>query len=247
MRSWTPKSRISDHAATSHFAQHRQRLRQKVERPASGRVDLQLPLLRAAGRRGDELPVSNKVIGENETGFRGRDDLLYRTEAWDFLLAGGALYNNLDYSFTPDHPDGTFREYRSPGGGSAELRAQLGWLKRFVEGFDFLTMSPHPGVVSGVEPALSVQALVEEGRQYAIYLHVPLPKKPENLAEHMRTAQEAVIRLELPPGRYTAEWLDPTTGRVQDPETFTHTDGTRRLTTPTFDNDIALSLVATDL
>jgi hypothetical protein len=49
------------------------------------------------------------VIGENETGFRGRDDDLYRTERWAFLLAGGGLYNNLDYSFTPAHPDGTTR------------------------------------------------------------------------------------------------------------------------------------------
>ena len=29
------------------------------------------------------------VIGDNETGFRGKDDVLYRTEGWDFLLAGG--------------------------------------------------------------------------------------------------------------------------------------------------------------
>ncbi len=42
----------------------------------------------------------NKPIGENETGFRGKVDVLYRTEGWDFILAGGALYNNLDYSFT---------------------------------------------------------------------------------------------------------------------------------------------------
>ena len=46
----------------------------------------------------------NKLIGENETGFRGHDDVLYRTEGWDFLLAGGGLYNNLDYSFSPPIP-----------------------------------------------------------------------------------------------------------------------------------------------
>ena len=66
----------------------------------------------------------NKVIGENETGFRGQADVLYRTEGWDFLLAGGN-YNNLDYSFTPGHPAGTLRDYKSPGGGSRELRDQL--------------------------------------------------------------------------------------------------------------------------
>src|SRR4030095_7012222 len=41
----------------------------------------------------------NKVIGDNETGFRGTNDLPYRVEAWSFILAGGGLYNNLDYSF----------------------------------------------------------------------------------------------------------------------------------------------------
>src|SRR5262249_14624673 len=46
----------------------------------------------------------NRVIGENETGFRGKQDVLYRTEGWDFVIAGGGLYNNLDYSFTAKHP-----------------------------------------------------------------------------------------------------------------------------------------------
>ena len=41
-----------------------------------------------------------RLIGDNETGFRGTADLAYRTEGWDFILAGGGLYNNLDYSFT---------------------------------------------------------------------------------------------------------------------------------------------------
>ena len=84
----------------------------------------------------------DRVIGENETGFRGREDVLYRTEGWDFLMAGGAIYNNLDYSFTPGHPDGSLREYTSPGGGSPQLRRQLGYLKTFMESLDFVHMKP---------------------------------------------------------------------------------------------------------
>ena len=42
----------------------------------------------------------NKAFGDDETGFRGTGDLAYRTEAWEFLLAGGSAYSNLDYSFT---------------------------------------------------------------------------------------------------------------------------------------------------
>ena len=137
----------------------------------------------------------DKVIGENETGFRGKADILYRTEAWDFLLAGGGLYNNLDYSFTPQHPDGSFGDYRSPGGGSVELRRQLGILKRFLDGFDFVRMKPDNAVIEKVSPQLTASALVEPGKAYAVYLHVPLPEKPKNLKEHLRGDIEANLTL----------------------------------------------------
>jgi hypothetical protein len=89
----------------------------------------------------------NKVIGENETGFRGKADLLYRTECWDFLIAGGGLYNNLDYSFTPKTPDGTLTDFKSPGGGSPALRKQLGICKDFFYSMDFINMNPDNSVI----------------------------------------------------------------------------------------------------
>src|SRR6185295_6340316 len=93
----------------------------------------------------DVVPMNwalDKVIGENETGFRGKEDVLYRTEGWDFLVAGGAIYNNLDYSFSAKHPDGTLLEYTSPGGGNPTFRKQLAILRRFLNGFDFVAMTP---------------------------------------------------------------------------------------------------------
>jgi len=186
-----------------------------------------------------------KVIGENETGFRGKDDVLYRTEGWDFLLAGGALYNNLDYSFTPGHPGGTLLDYRSPGGGSPALRKQLGILKRFLEGFDFVRMKPDDGVVKRVAGGLSVRALAERGKAYAIYLHVPLPAKPKKLADHLRDGVRATISLGLPEGRYRAEWIDTKTGETVHGQTFAHSRGERELSSPEFSNDIALRITAT--
>jgi hypothetical protein len=47
-------------------------------------------------------------------------------------MAGGAVYDNLDYSFTPEHPDGTAVP-DAPGGGGATLRKQLRILKDFIE------------------------------------------------------------------------------------------------------------------
>jgi hypothetical protein len=116
----------------------------------------------------------NKVIGENETGFRGKEDVTYRTEGWDFIIAGGALYNNLDYSFTYRHPRGTFLDYKSPGGGSPALRSQLKILKDFIYGFDFVRMAPDNSVIKGGVPAgMQARALVEPGKAYAVYIHRP--------------------------------------------------------------------------
>ena len=51
--------------------------------------------------------VLDRATADDETGFKGKGDLVYRAEGWNFLLAGGAIYDNLDYSFTPHHPDGS--------------------------------------------------------------------------------------------------------------------------------------------
>jgi hypothetical protein len=118
------------------------------------------------------------VIGDNETGFQGHEDVLYRSEGWAFLMAGGGLYSSLDYSFTTAHPDGTFSGYESPGGGSPALRKQLGILKRFVEGLDFVGMAPEREVVRTLPDGLEAWALVGLGRQYAVYVREPTGGHP---------------------------------------------------------------------
>lgn len=184
----------------------------------------------------------NKVIGENETGFRGRDDVLYRTEGWDFLLAGGALYNNLDYSFTATHADGSFRDYKSPGGGSPELRQQLGILKKFLDGFELVRMAPDNSLLRRASPELTASVLAQRGQDYAVYMHVPLPNKPKSVAEHLRTNVEAQLTVDLPASNYTLTWVNPVTGEIAKAERVVHEGGQRQLTSPRFDNDIALSI-----
>ncbi len=172
----------------------------------------------------------DKVIGDNETGFRGKADVTYRTEGWDFILAGGGLYNNLDYSFTAKHPDGTFLEYESPGGGSPELRKQLGILKTFIHGFDFILMVPDTTFITGGVPeGGTARALVEPGRQYAIYI---------------KGGTHADLKLNLPAGSYRAEWLDTKTGKTVWSGKLRHPGGEAVLRSPDYSEDIALSIRA---
>ena len=174
----------------------------------------------------------NKVIGENETGFRGQADSTYRTEGWDFILAGGALYNNLDYSFTASHPDGTLGEYSSPGGGSPELRKQLGILKRFIHSFEFVRMAPDSALVpGGVPEGATVRALAEPGKQYALYIH---------------GGTRADLELDLPAGNYTYEWIDTKTGETAGSGKVEHPGGKAVLASPDYETDIVLGVRKAD-
>src|SRR5262245_18550696 len=123
----------------------------------------------------------DKAIGHDETGFRGTSDLPYRTEGWDFLMAGGAVYSNLDYSFSCKHPDGTAKVTTSPGGGGPALRKQLQILKEFMDGLDIVSMRPDNGVLKGgritavlagdpPEAKATARALIASGRTYAMYV-----------------------------------------------------------------------------
>ena len=47
----------------------------------------------------------DKVIADDETGGADRSDRKYRAEGWDFILAGGGVYDHLDFSFTEVHRD----------------------------------------------------------------------------------------------------------------------------------------------
>ncbi len=172
----------------------------------------------------------NRVIGDNETGFKGTDDAHYRMEAWEFILAGGGLYNNLDYSFAVGHEGGTFASPQSqPGGGNATLRRQLRILSEFIHSFDFVKMKPDNSVLKGGLPENArAWVLVEHGVQYALYLH--------------GEAQAGLV-LELPAGDYRVEWLNPITGEIERRQQFDHSGGEVALISPAYDGEIALRVV----
>ncbi len=180
----------------------------------------------------------NKVIGDNETGFRGTSDAVYRMEGWDFIIAGGGLFNHLDYSFVAGHEDGTFQyPATQPGGGSAALRRQLKVLSDFIHGFEFWTLKPDNTVIkSGLPAGNSARALVEPGRAYAIYIRPRVEAKEHTSVE--------TIAVELPAGDYRAEWLNVMDGAIAGSERFKHAGGAKSLKAPKYEADIALRILA---
>ena len=167
-----------------------------------------------------------KAIAYDETGFLSRSDDAYRRQAWNFMLAGGSIFDGLDYSFTVDHPDGTDTEPNGPGGGSPAFRKQLGILQAFLSAFPLAEMAPdHQTVIhaDGVTP----HALAGMSGKYAIYLDGNGPTK---------------LSLHLPPGSYQGEWINTVTGEHVAVPAFKSSGADTNLTSPSFANGIALRL-----
>jgi hypothetical protein len=175
----------------------------------------------------------NKAVGDDETGFRGTSDRVYRSEAWEFLLAGGSVFDNLDYSFTVDHPDGTAEVHDpTPGGGGPTFRSQMKVLREFLSALDFVHMTPDTKSIRQVTPqdsAKSLRCLSQPGKAYAVYVN---------------GGKQLTLNVELPRGRYQAEWLDPRSGKVAKEQPLDHGGGTVELVSPEFGEDIALRILA---
>ncbi len=138
----------------------------------------------------------DRPIGFDESGFAGSADSTYLQQAWSFMLAGGAIFNNLDYSYYVGSEDGT-GSYDAPGGGSKRLRQQLKILHGFMDSFDYINMQPDYSVIYHA-PGMISQSLSQPGIQYAIFFQ-------GNAGDW--------VKLSLPEGEYQYEWIAPDTGQ----------------------------------
>jgi len=185
----------------------------------------------------------NRVIGDNETGFRGTNDAPYRMEAWDFVVAGGGLFNHLDYSFVAGHEDGTFVfPATQPGGGTATLRRQLRFLSELMGHVDFLRMKPANDLVHGNLPAgMTARVLANGEKEYIVYLRTPAAKGEHGDCRHEKFRDKAVVfEVSAPAGNFNLEWLDTKDGSIAKQERVSHSGGGLKCVAPAFEDDLAL-------
>lgn len=141
----------------------------------------------------------------------------------------------------------------TPGGGGTTLRRQLKVLHEFMNRLDFVRMRPDESAVKSVPQGTRARALVEPGRQIAIYLSRLVEEKGTDgkgtgKFVDPQSGKQTKLVLTVEPGKYSAEWLDPKTGQsstqgVAAPGTGRAAELT--LTSPAYDQDIALRLVRT--
>jgi hypothetical protein len=167
-----------------------------------------------------------KALSYDETGFLGREDQSYLRQAWNFMLSGGSTFNGLDYSFSPGQEDGSDTAPNGPGGGSPELRRQLGILHQFLNELPLADMVPDSQTVKYAQGVFT-RVLASASCHYAIYLDGSGPSE---------------LLLNLPQGDYIMQWTDIHTGASAQSPAFHHAGGSKTLTTPDFKDGLALRL-----
>jgi len=185
----------------------------------------------------DAVPMNwdfaKPIVFDESAGHGGHIALDRRREAWAFLLSGGAGYDNLDPSFATDDPTGSGKVQQADGRYDCrDVRAQLGVLKKFIDSFDFVRIRPNQRLLRPWphSPSELFYALEEPGKSYAVYFRgADKPRRTK-------------FSMDLPPGRWRAEWVTPRDGSIERREPFQHPGGGWLTETPEFTEDIALRL-----
>jgi hypothetical protein len=114
----------------------------------------------------------------------------------------------LDYSFSVGKETGIDSTYKSPGGGSPKLRAQLGVIKKVFDKIDLTDLyADRTSLIAS--PGYLSYTLSNNKNNWIIYL------------ESMGVRQQDII-LDLPSSKYQVEWIDAKTGNQLNTST---TDG----------------------
>ena len=169
----------------------------------------------------------DRVIGSDETGFAGREDVVYRRQAWQFIFSGGGLYNSLDYSFYVGHEDG-LGENDAPGGGGKALRKQLSTLSKFLHSFELHKLHPAPELVesaAGTIPYIMANAM----STYAVYLR-------------SIGSESAKVNLKTGNGSYKIEILNPVSGEMLSPRFRIVEEGVLKLDISAPEGEVALKI-----
>ena len=193
----------------------------------------------------------NKPIELNETFYVNswkKENLAApsRLEAWEFMVGGGAGFNQLNGFFVVPDPSGDNETNR-------QLLQGLKNLRIFLEGFDFAKMTRDSHSIRKISTGARINMISAPGKQYAIYMHHSFPcisgyggtyYEPN----YGRYSPEITVNLEA--GEYEVVFIEPETLAELGRQTITSNGsddignggGDVLITCPEYTLDIAIKI-----
>ena len=153
----------------------------------------------------------DKILTFNETGLtKDKTDPVYCTGGWYYLMSGGGLYGNLDYTFHHNgYEDGTFDPVFPGwyiGSGDPEVKYRLVILQKFMDAMPLEKM--FRDTISCISPGCRL--ISWPGNYYAAFF---------------KGDGEVIPVFDLPEGKYRSWWTNIRTGEFENAESFKHAGG----------------------
>ena len=163
-----------------------------------------------------------------------------RLEAWEFMIGGGAAFNQLNGFYTVSNPGGKDTVNHKVFLGLKNLRT-------FMESFDYVSMRRDRETVRRVNTSANIHVISEKGKQYAMYMH----HSHLNYGEFAGTyyipnsgVYEPVITAIIEKGKYTVTFIEPETLKVIDERKLVSDGGETEIKCPKYTLDIAIKIIA---
>lgn len=188
----------------------------------------------------------NKPIELNETAYvpswyDHEHTAIARLEAWEFMVGGGAGFNQLNGYFVPSNPSGENEINR-------KILMGLRNLRTFLESFVFAKMTRDTDTPQKISMGASVNMISEKGRQYAMYIHHSFPNTGKYIASYYEpnygSYEPKVTMAGIPKGEYIVTFIDPGTMKILREETMVSDGGETILACPRYTLDLAVKIVA---
>ena len=189
----------------------------------------------------------NKPIELNETavlpGWFQRCDPVAssRSEAWEFMVGGGAAFNQLNGYFNVSNPEGKNETNYAILDGLDKLRT-------FMENLDYVNMTRDVSTIMGVSCHANINLISEKGKKYAMYMHHGSLNYGSIRRSHYIPGNgkfAPVITLDLQKGEYEVAFIEPKTLKVVEKRVITCDGGEFDLQCPEYEVDIAILVEAT--
>jgi len=187
----------------------------------------------------------NKPIELNETAYvpswyDREHTSIARLEAWEFMVGGGAGFNQLNGYYNATNPGGDNETNHSILEGLKNLR-------EFLEGFDYINMVRDTHTIKKVSIGASYEMMSEKGRQYAMYMHHSFTNSGGASGTYYEPeygSYEPTLTLRLDKGEYVATFINPETLGILNETSITSDGGDTLLACPRYKLDIALKIIA---
>ena len=190
----------------------------------------------------------NKPIELNETSFIMawiKENLIpiSRLESWEFMVHGGAAFNQLNGFFIVPNPGGDDETNHA-------ILQNLQNLRSFLESFDYIKMRRGDSdFVCKMSIGGYISTMAEKGRQYALYIHHSFPCFGERRGPHFEPnygEYEPVVTLAIEKGGYNVTFIEPETMKVLKECEITCEGDPVDIICPPYTLDLAIKIIAVE-